>query len=221
MTTFGYIRVSRRTQDPENQKLEILRFANNQGITIPDENWIEVTISGGAARASRRIQELVDKIEPGDQLIATELSRLGRSGIEVQLLVNELLTKGVRLRLIKEGWDIDPARKGLDLFTELMVAIFAAFAQMERRLISLRTREALASKKQAGVKLGRRVGFQKSKLDPHREEIISKLQSGVPASRVAKDYNISRTSLYFWINSRNLSDLCAASPPEAPKQIGE
>jgi DNA invertase Pin-like site-specific DNA recombinase len=115
------------------------------------DDFIQIAISSRKDSRQRRLDELVEKLEEADTLIVTELSRLGRSTAEVILLVNELVQRGVRVVVLKQNLDISQH----DMQSKIMITLFSLFAELERDLISLRTKEALAAKKMQGVILGK------------------------------------------------------------------
>jgi DNA invertase Pin-like site-specific DNA recombinase len=149
MKTIAYIRASTNTQDVKNQRHEILEFAHQQGVQI--DTFIEFTGSSRGTTRQRRIEELQEHLLAGDILFVTELSRLARSTGEVILLINELIARGVSIFIIKQnlrlGEDIQ------DMNSKIMVTLLALFAEIERDFISIRTKEALATKKTQGVTL--------------------------------------------------------------------
>jgi len=158
--TIAYIRTSTDKQDLNNQKLEIFEFAKKNKLEVDD--FIQMTISSRKTSKERRIDEMLSALDDADTLIVTELSRLGRSTAEVIGLVNELIKKQVRVIVIKQNLDM----KQHDMTSKVMITLFSLFAELERDLISLRTKEALANKKARGVRLDKPKGtIQKSKFD--------------------------------------------------------
>jgi len=196
----GYVRVSTTRQDADHQRHEILEYTNQRQLHVGE--FIEVEISSRRDPKQRRIDELMSKLEPGDTLIVSELSRLGRSTSEVIELVNELIRRDVQLIAIKQGLHISGPH---DLQTKVMVTIFSLLAELERDIISERTQAALAAKKAGGKRLGKPQGtVQASKLDPHREQIIELLKHGVAKAAIARMLGTSRTNLMKYIKSRGL-----------------
>jgi len=162
----AYIHVSTNKQDTQNQKLGIYEYARKNSITV--DYFIEIEASSQSSSKNRRIEELLDHVENNGTLIITELSRLGRSTSEVIDLINKLVAKEVRVISIKQKLDITSH----DMASKVMVTMFALFSELERDLISSRTKEALASKKAQGIKLGKPKGtIQKSKFDGDIERI--------------------------------------------------
>jgi len=179
---FAYLRVSTDRQDIANQRLEILTYANTHSMRI--DEFIEVEISSRKDLLKRRISELLDKVGDGDVVIVAELSRIGRSIVEVINIVNELVKKKVRLIAIKQNLDI---RDNGDMQTKIMITMFSLFAEIERDLISQRTKSALAALKAGGKKLGKPKGsVGKSKLDPYREFIENERKFNAPVTLIAR-----------------------------------
>ena len=178
--TFAYLRASTDKQDIQNQRYEILEYANRNGLKIGD--WVEVTMSSRKSTKQRRIDEMLERIEGSDTLLVTELSRLGRSTAEVIALVNQLIQRDIRVIVIKQNLDI----KQHDMTSKVLTTIFSLLAELERDLVSMRTREALAAKKAQGVKLGKPKGtIQASKFDEHREKIEELLKLEVSVRKIA------------------------------------
>ena len=178
--TIAYIRASTDKQDLNNQKLEIFEFAKKNKLEVDD--FIQMTISSRKTTKERRIDEMLSVLDDADTLIVTELSRLGRSTAEVIGLVNELIKKQVRVIAIKQNLDM----KQHDMNSKIMITLFSLFAELERDLISLRTKEALASKKSQGIKLGKPKGtVQKSKFDQDIIKIQELLSLGLSVRKIA------------------------------------
>lgn len=200
MTTIAYIRTSTNKQDGEGQKLAILEWANAHN--TPIDEFIAVQMSTRKSAIARRLEELLAKVQPGDHIIAAEMSRLGRSTAEVLTLINELLQREVRVTVLKQGLDITAH----DMQSKVMVTMFSLFAELERDLISQRTKEALAARKAKGVKLGKPVGtIQDSQFDEHKERIVELLDLGLSVRAIAKKHlNCSHVSLNQYVKTRNL-----------------
>ncbi len=190
MTTYAYLRVSTLLQDTEKNKLEILKFAND--MKFGNIEFIEEQVTGKKHFSKRLIGQLLNKIEPNDILIVPELSRLARSVSQIFEIINLAHQKGFVLYSLKERFST--ADKSISSI--VTSTIFALVAQIERELISLRTREALQSRKIAGVKLGRPKGKGKSKLDEHLDDILRLLDLKVPKTIIAKQYNTTSANLY-------------------------
>ena len=196
----GYVRVSKEEQDVRNQRHELLEYANRHGLHVDD--FVEVEMSSRRDAKARRIDELLDRLHSGDLLIVSELSRTGRSVIEIISIINSLIRKRVRFVAVKEGFDI---KGNHDIQTKVLVTVFSLLAELERDLISERTRQALAAKKAQGVKLGRPEGsLGRSKLDPRVPEIMDLLKDGASRAFIARRLKVSRTTLVNYIYSRKL-----------------
>ncbi len=198
--TVAYIRVSTDKQDLNNQKLEILEHARKKDIKVDD--FIEIAISSRKNSKQRRIDELLAKLMDLDTLIVTELSRLGRSTAEVIGLVNQLVSRNIRVIVIKQNLDLHRH----DMSSKIIVTLFSLLAELERDLISLRTKEALAAKKAQGIKLGKPEGtIQKSKFDRDREKIKELLDLGLSVRKIAKYFGYhNHISLNTYVKKRGL-----------------
>lgn len=196
----AYLRASTDKQDLSHQKLEILEFARRQGLRV--DEYVEITISSRKTSKQRRIDELVQMLDEADTLIVTELSRLGRSTAEVIALVNALVERNIRVITIKQNLDITRQ----DMNSKIIIALFSLFAELERDLVSLRTREALAAKKAQGQLLGKPKGtLQKSKFDKDVGRIKELLGYGLSVRKIAKVLGYaSHIALNTYINKRGL-----------------
>mgnify|MGYP003302275792 CR=1 FL=1 len=152
MTVFAYYRVSTDHQDYESQKIGVVEYAKRAGLTI-DKEYLDNGVSGTIIAKKRNLGKLLKEMKKGDTIITGELSRLGRSTVDVITTCNLIAQSGVNCYMVKQGMSIDQTPMG-----KLVVAIFSAFAEMERDLISQRTKEGLARRKSKGFKLGRAVG---------------------------------------------------------------
>jgi DNA invertase Pin-like site-specific DNA recombinase len=198
--TIAYLRTSTDKQDLNSQKLEILEFARRKNMTIDD--FIEVTISSRKSPQERRIEELTSKLQPSDTLVITELSRIGRSTAGVIALINELVTRNVRVIIIKQSLDLYQQ----DMNAKIIITLFSLFNELERDLISSRTKEALAVKKGQGIKLGKPKGtLQKSKFDKHIDRIKELLKLGLSVRKITKLFGFqNHISLNNYLNKRNI-----------------
>jgi DNA invertase Pin-like site-specific DNA recombinase len=199
----AYIRTSTDKQDLSHQKLEILEFARKQNLKV--DEFVEMTMSSRKTSKDRRIDELLEKLVPADSLIVTELSRLGRSTAEVIGLMNVLVSRNIRILIIKQGMDIQQH----DMQSKVMITLFSLFAELERDLVSLRTKEALAAKKAKGQQLGKPKGtIQQSKFDKDVERIKELLGYGLSIRKLAKVLGYSNhIALNTYINKRKLKPL--------------
>ncbi len=196
----AYLRASTDKQDLNHQKLEVLEFARRQGLHIDD--YVEIIISSRKTSQQRRIDELLQTLSETDTLIVTELSRLGRRTVEVIALVNALVERNIRVIALKQNLAIDRQ----DMNSKIVITLFSLFAELERDLISLRTREALAAKKAQGQRLGKPKGtIQKSKFDKDLSRIQELLGYGLSVRKIAKVLGYSsHIALNTYINKRGL-----------------
>jgi DNA invertase Pin-like site-specific DNA recombinase len=200
MQTIGYIRVSKDTQDLNHQRLEILEYARKTGMHV--DIFVEVEVSSRKDLMKRRVTETMDALKPGDTLIVSELSRIGRSTGEVIHVIDRLIEKGVMFIAIKQNWVVNGEN---DTTTKVMKAVLSLLAELERDLISQRTKQALAARKAAGVQLGRPKGsLGVSKLDSRRKEIEELLRDRGSRSFIARRLRVSRTTLVGYLRSRGI-----------------
>ena len=183
--TIGYIRVSTDQQDLQNQQHSILNYANKNALGKVE--FIEVKMSSRKKDEDRKIDELFETLQAGEHLIVSELSRIGRSVVNVVTIVNQLIALGVNLHILKEQLFIKPNEQ--NPFTDFQINIFSAFAQLERDLISKRTKEALQARKAKGIKLGKPVGtIQGSIYDKDKEKIKELHSLGVTLTNISKKH---------------------------------
>ena len=188
---YGYIRVSTDKQDCENQKLGIELKAKSLGYCV--NKYIEdAGVSGTVKAKKRNLWKIVQQGKQGDWLITSELSRLGRSTVDVLETCGILAQKGINVWFVKQNIGLDQSPMG-----KMMLAIMSAFAEMERDLISMRTKEALALRKQKGRKLGREFGSKnnKYKLDDKKTFILQELENGISKRKLAKKLNVTVATL--------------------------
>jgi DNA invertase Pin-like site-specific DNA recombinase len=200
---YGYIRVSSDKQTVENQRFEINRFCSSQQLLIDD--WIEETISGTKNFSTRQLGKLLRKVKKNDIIICSELSRLGRNLFMIMEILNICMTKECRVWTIKDNY-----RLGDDIQSKVLAFAFGLSAEIERNLISQRTKEALARKKAEGVRLGRPRGrsFCKSSYKLHnREQQIAKMRTdGMSFQEIADILHVNRDTVrnyyYTFINEK-------------------
>lgn len=197
MKTMAYMRVSGDRQDAENQRLEILKLANDLDLGRVD--FVEEVVSGRRSWRERAISGIIGGMEKGDVLVVAELSRLGRSMLEIMEILSQATRAGIRVYACKGDWRLDGS-----LQSKVVAMAFAIAAEIERDLISQRTRAALATRRAAGVTLGRPRGPGRSKLDPHHEEITGLLALGLPQTRIAARYGTSPRNLAHWMRQRRI-----------------
>mgnify|MGYP005862029585 CR=1 FL=1 len=198
--TIAYIRVSSEKQTVENQKLAILDHCNRAGIRV--DEWLEVEMSSRKNNRARRIDELIERLKPSDTLIVSELSRLARSVGQIAILADTLLKKGVRIVSLKENIDL---KEKHDMQSKVMVTMFSLFSEIERDLISERTKEGLIRARADGKRLGRPKGsLGRSKLDGLKKDVENYLQRGISKTSIAKLCDTSWGTLNNFIKSRGL-----------------
>ena len=180
--------------------LRVSTYARAHDFRVDD--FIEATASGQASEKRRRLHELTSILEPGDRLVVSELSRLGRSLGQVVTILDALAKGGVALVALKENIRVEGKQ---DIQTKVMTTLFALFAEVERDLISERTREGLARARASGRKLGRPKGsLGVSRLDGREDDIRRFLELGVSKTAIAKLTGVSRTALYNFMSTRGL-----------------
>jgi DNA invertase Pin-like site-specific DNA recombinase len=200
MSTLAYLRVSKHTQDVNHQRLAILEFARRERLTA--DEFLAVEVSSRRSAKARKVDVLLMQLAPGDTLIVSELSRLGRSVGEIITTIDTLVKRQIQLLAIKEDIRLNG---GPALQTRVMVTMFSLFAEIERELISLRTKEALAAARAAGKRLGRPPGTHgRSKLDGKETQIKELLGLRVSKASIAKITGVDRATLYHFIRSRRL-----------------
>lgn len=187
---YGYIRVSSDKQTVENQRFEINKFAAAQNLHV--DGWIEETISGTKSYDKRELGKLLKKVRKDDLIICAELSRLGRNLFMIMEILNLCMSRECKVWTIKDNY-----RLGEDIQSKVLAFAFGLSAEIERNLISQRTREALARKRAEGVILGRPKGSRSSrvKLSGHEETIRTLLEKRVSKTRIAKIFGVNRMTV--------------------------
>lgn len=194
---YGYIRVSTDKQTVENQRFEINNFCNRENLKI--DRWIEETISGSKTYDKRELGKLLTHVQKGDILICAELSRLGRNLFMIMEILNICMRKECKVWTIKDNY-----RLGDDIQSKVLAFAFGLSAEIERNLISQRTKEALARKKAEGVVLGRPVGSKsrRVKLTGKEEVIRELLNQNVPKTQIARIFKVDRMTVDSFIKNR-------------------
>lgn len=197
---YGYIRVSTDKQTTENQRFEILKFADEKNLHI--DEWVEETISSTKKLSERKLGGLIMDIKKGDILLVSELSRLGRSLMEVMSILHTLMEKNVKVFTTKERYEL-----GNNINSKVLAFAFSLSAEIERSMISSRTKEALARKKSEGKKLGRPKGrfSTTTKLTGRDDLIIEYLQKKIPQTVIARLLNVHRLTVRNYIITRKLT----------------
>lgn len=194
MAVFGYIRVSSNKQTVQHQHFEIEQFAKENNIKI--DNWVMETISSRKPLDKRKLGELLNKLHSGDILIAAEISRLGRSLLEVMRILENCLNNDCQVWTIKENYKL-----GNDIQSKVMAFAFGLSAEIERNLISQRTKASLDSIRATGKKLGRPYSAQskKLKLSKNTKKIKNWLETGLTKYRIAKNMSVSPSTVNHFI----------------------
>jgi DNA invertase Pin-like site-specific DNA recombinase len=196
-TTIAYLRVSTDEQDLKKNRADILHLANEK--SLGRVQWVEETVSGRLSWKKRKIAQILDELATGDNLIVSELSRLGRSMLECMEILSIATEKKINLYAVKGNWQLDGS-----IQSKIIAMAFSMAAEIERDLLSQRTKEALAARKQAGVKLGRPVGVGKSKLDTYKPEIEALLKNGATQKFIADRYGTTTANLSLWLQKHGL-----------------
>ena len=194
---YGYIRVSTDRQTVDNQRFDIEKFCSKNNIKI--EKWIEETISGTKAPGKRLLGSLLTIVKKGDLIVCSELSRLGRSLFMIMSILNQLMADGVRVWTIKDNY-----RLGDNIQSKVLAFAFALSAEIERDLISQRTKEALERKRAEGVVLGRPQGRKSTnvKLSGHESEILELLEKKTTKTAIGRIFRVNRMTVDSFIKTR-------------------
>jgi len=198
--TLAYLRVSTSAQDTEKNKADILAFANDR--KFGHVQFIEEKVSGKKSWKERKIKEIIDTLGSGDRLVVPELSRLGRSMLEVMEILAIAKEKGIAVYSVKGPWELNGS-----IQSKVMGMVFAMVAEIERDFISQRVTEGLKAARAKGVKLGRPKGPGKSKLDKHREEIVALLKTGSTKTYLAMKFGVTPATLHNWLKKNRLNDI--------------
>lgn len=196
---YGYIRVSTDHQDCENQKLGIENKAAALGLKI-DKYIEDAGISGTKEPEKRALGGCLKKLKPGDVIICSELSRLGRKLFMVMRILEHCMRIGACVYTVKDGYVL-----GDNIQSKVLAFAFGLSAEIERDLISQRTKEALAVRRAAGQRLGRQTGSKNKnhKLDGQAEIIKRMLNNKVPKTKIAKKLKVSVSTVYKFMAKTN------------------
>lgn len=194
----GYLRVSTEGQETEKNKADVLHFANER--KLGPVEWIEEKVSGIQDWRKRKLGEVLETLREGDVIITPELSRLGRSTLQVLEVIKTAKEKGIAVHAIKGGWSLNGSME-----SKVLLTVFAMVAEIERDLISARTKEGMKARTAAGVKMGRPKGPGKSKLDKYRPEIEALLANGSAKKFIAKRYDCTEATLYNWLDKNKIA----------------
>jgi DNA invertase Pin-like site-specific DNA recombinase len=194
---YAYIRTSAGRQDAKEQIYTVSSFVSEKGIGAVQ--YIEETVSGKKSWKQRKLADVIEKLGTGDKLIVTEMSSLGRTMQEIFELFSICISKDVEVHIVKN----DHVLKS-DSNSHALLFAFSLASELEREIISSRTKEALAKRKAEGLKLGRPKGSQSSKLDTKIDEIRILHNKGVNTTSIAKIFDVSQTAMRHFIISRGL-----------------
>jgi len=196
---YAYIRVSTDKQTVENQRFEILKYADSKKLSI--DHWVEETVSSRRKLTDRLLGKTLNELKNEDVLIVSELSRLGRNLMEVMSILHTCMEREIQVHTIKEKYEL-----GNNINSKVLAFAFSLSAEIERQLISQRTKEALARKKSEGIKLGRPKGSlsKQTKLSGKEEEIKVLLNKQISFSAIGRILGVNRLTVKNFVESRNL-----------------
>lgn len=202
MTVYAYIRVSTDKQTVENQRFEIENYCARQRLSV--DEWVsDDGVSGAKDYKKRGIGGIIDRCAAGDLILCSEISRLGRDLLMIMEILHKVMDKGCKLYTIKDNFTL-----GDDIQCKVLAFAFGLSAEIERKLISQRTREALARLKAEGKVLGHPRGKKNSyvKLTKHHDEILAKLRVRVPLAQIARECGVHRNTLYRYLEQIGLRE---------------
>lgn len=193
---YTYIRVSTDKQHTYNQKFEIERYliANN----ISNVRWVEEVISGTKKTKDRKLGKLLKKMKKDDILIVSEISRLGRDLLNIMNILHYAMDKEIKIIAIKENYSL-----GNDINSKVLAFAFGLSAEIERKLISSRTKEALAKRKADGIVLGRPRSKECLKLSEQKDLVFELMKIGAPKTQIIEKLGVKRASLYNFLKRNN------------------
>ena len=188
---YAYIRVSTVKQTVENQRFELQNFANDRKIVI--DKWVSETVSGTKAASDRKLGPLLRKMKKGDTLIISEISRLGRNLMQIMSILNLCMVRETMVLTVKEKYEL-----GNNINSQILAFAFGLSAQIERDLISQRTKEGLARRKAEGKKLGRDFGSKntKYKLTGKDTQIRQLLDEGRSKAYICRKLKVHKGTLF-------------------------
>ena len=196
--TVAYLRVSTIEQDIEKNKADILNLANDK--TLGKVYFVEEKVSGKVPWRNRKIAGVLEDLQDGDNILVSELSRLGRSMLECMEILSIATQKGINIYAVKGNWQLDHS-----IQSKIIAMAFSMASEIEKDLISKRTKEALQAKKAAGIKLGRPPGPGKSKLDKYQPEIEALLANGSTQRFIANRYGTTESNLCNWMKKHKIT----------------
>ena len=200
-TLYAALRVSTGAQDTANQKHGILEYANEKGLT--GIVFIEDTASGTKHWRERRFGQMLNDCTTGDVILFAEISRIGRSALQVLEFLHEAAERGVQVHIVKQRFVVDGSMQ-----STIMVTMLGLAAQIEREFISQRTKEALAKRRADGLALGRPKGTKAEVLkldkDPGQDKIREWIEKDLGMTAVAKLCSCARPTLYDYCRERKI-----------------
>ena len=201
MKIYAYVRVSTEMQTSSNQEFEIRNYCLSHGLTV--HKWISESVSGTIALEKRKLGRLMRRMNRGDMLLCTELSRLGRNMMMVMGILNECSCKGISIHTIKDNFELSDR-----IDSKIIAFAFALAAEIERNLISQRTKEALAARKKQGIRLGRPLGSSQKKLSFYKQsELVKRLRyEGLSYSEISRRLGIHRNTLRKYLSEQAETD---------------
>lgn len=196
---YGYIRVSTDKQTVENQRYEINQYAETNNLII--DSWFEETISGTVAVEKRALGRLLGQMEKGDVIICSELSRLGRNMFMIMNVLNQLLSKDVMIKTVKENYNL-----GDDILSKVLAFSFSISAEIERSLLSQRTKESLKRLKSEGRVLGRPKGRKNNvyKLSKYDDKICTMINCGKTVAQISDELGICMATVYNYLKRQGI-----------------
>jgi DNA invertase Pin-like site-specific DNA recombinase len=200
----GYLRASTQEQDPEKDKADILNLANDKALPAAVE-WCEEKVTEVKDWRKRKLGEVIAELRAGDAILTPQVSRLGRSTLQILEVMQECTKREIGVHAVKGGWSLNGS-----MDSKIVLTMFALFAEIERDLISERTKEGMRAAKAKGRLIGRPKGPGRSKLDPDKDRILELLRLGVPKTTVASQFDTTPANLHIWLRKRGID-------PTAPK----
>ena len=196
MSVYAYIRVSTEMQTRQNQKFEIRAYCNRHGMSVRE--WVSESVSGTVTFEKRALGALIGRMGKGDMLICTELSRLGRNMLMIMSILNICASKGIAIHSIKDNFDLSDS-----INSKIIAFAFALAAEIERNLISQRTKEALALRKVSGIRLGRPPGSSQKMVTFCKKypDVRRMMSDGMSVSAIAKVLGIHRNTLRRYLDN--------------------
>ena len=194
MKTYAYVRVSTEAQSCSSQEFEINKWAEKHGVII--DCWVRESVSGTVPIEKRQLGRTLRRMKEGDMLVSTEISRLGRNMLMIMAVLNTCAQTKICIHTIKDNFDLSN-----NINSKIIAFAFALAAEIERNLISQRTREALADRRAAGVVLGRPKGssVKKTIIESHLDEILQLRAEGTSLSEIAYRFKVHRNTLSHYL----------------------